>query len=442
MYSPYMTQQYSFQEEYLRLYGVMPREVTFIVTEACNLCCTYCYQHNKSARVMDFETAKRCVDVLFEEDARNSKYINPHDAHGLILDFIGGEPLLEIDLIDRIVDYFLARALELKHRWATQYMISMSTNGTLYFENNVQRFVKKHEGRVSIGVTIDGDRELHDMCRRYPDGRGSYDDAAAAFDELLRRHGQTGTKLTLAPANIGYLAGAARNMFERFGIRDLHANCVYEEGWDYSHARVLYEQLCSLSDWLLDNDLEARHRISLFNFDRFRPLPPERNENWCGGTGKMLAFGVDGVIYPCLRYAPASLGPGVKPLVVGDAAHGIERTAEEKATCEMLRRITRASQSTEECMACPIADGCAWCSAYCYERNGTPDKRTTYTCCMHKATALANAYHWNRLMRKHGSCDRFTVNVPREWALDIISADEYDELVRLSAKPESHKEVQ
>ena len=116
MRSQYMTQEYSFNEEYVRMYGVMPREVTFIVTEACNLCCTYCYQHNKSQRVMPFDVAKRCVDVLFEEDARNSEYINFHDAHGIILDFIGGEPFLEIDLIDKIVDYFLDKARELNHR--------------------------------------------------------------------------------------------------------------------------------------------------------------------------------------------------------------------------------------------------------------------------------------------------------------------------------------
>ena len=432
MRSQYMTQEYSFNEEYVRMYGVMPREVTFIVTEACNLCCTYCYQHNKSQRVMPFDVAKRCVDVLFEEDARNSEYINSHDAHGIILDFIGGEPFLEIDLIDKIVDYFLDKAIKLHHRWATQYMISMSTNGTLYFERNVQRFVKKHEGRLSIGVTIDGDRQLHDMCRKYPDGRGSYDDAAAAFDELLRKYHHSGTKLTLAPDNVQFLAGAARHMFERFGISDLHANCVYEEGWTYAYARILYDQLCELSDWLLDNDLEAKHHISLFNFDRYRPMSLENDQNWCGGTGKMLAFGVDGTIYPCLRYAPASLGPGIEPLTVGHADHGIERTNDEKQTCAMLRSITRTSQSTEECINCPIADGCAWCSAYCYERYGTPNHRTTFICPMHKATALANAYHWNKLMRKHKSCDRFHVFVPREWALDIITPTEYDKLIELS----------
>lgn len=682
----FQAHEHSFMDEYARLYGSIPRTVTFIVTEACNLRCTYCYQHNKSTRVMPFEVAKKCVDTLFAEDAAHSEYINDEEANGIILDFIGGEPLLEIDLIDQIVDYFLNRAVELNHRWAVKYMISMSTNGTLYFENNVQRFVKKHDGRVSIGVTIDGDKELHDMCRLYPDGRGSYDDAAAAFDELLHEYNQTGTKLTLAPGNISYLAGAARNMFERFGISDLHANCVFEEGWDYSHAKVMYDQLKELADWLLDNDFEAKHHISLFDYTKYRPMSRDDDQNWCfkpgtpvlttkgakpiedidigdmvinkyghmhpvegihkhfsfdcckltfedgrklhttyghkfwakqrltdgsysepgwfaikdlrlgdvvctpclgfgsdsidadyanyigrncsehmpecihslsratadeifwgyvyahttehvaghrrvyapnlcmatelfelalefgysaaleesklddsyslivydivydpdddfeidtqtdgesnaawtriayigddmpgivynitvedeheyiacgvsvancGGTGKMLAFGVDGVIYPCLRYAPASLGPDVKPLVVGHADHGIERTDEEKETTAMLRAITRSSQSTDECMNCPIAQGCAWCSAYNYERFGTPNRRATFICCMHKATSLANVYYWNKLLRKYGEDMRIHMYLPKEEALKIIDEDEYNMLDKLASE--------
>ena len=67
---------------------------------------------------MDLETAKRCVDLLFAEDARNSELVNDRDAHGLIIEFIGGEPFLEIDLIDQTMTYFLSRARRL-HWWVT-----------------------------------------------------------------------------------------------------------------------------------------------------------------------------------------------------------------------------------------------------------------------------------------------------------------------------------
>lgn len=85
------------------------RTVTFIVTEDCQLRCKYCYLVGKnSARKMDFEVARATVDYLLRERAMfNSKSI--------IFDFIGGEPLLEIDLIDRICDYIKLRMFEVDH---------------------------------------------------------------------------------------------------------------------------------------------------------------------------------------------------------------------------------------------------------------------------------------------------------------------------------------
>ena len=426
----------SFGDEYVMMYPEkkMPREVTFIVTESCNLRCSYCYQHNKSARVMAFETAQKCVDTLFAEDARGSEYINPIDAPALILDFIGGEPLLEIDLIDRIVDYFLSQAISRDHRWQTQYMISMSTNGTRYFDERVQRFLEKHKGRVSMSVTIDGNERLHDACRLYPDGRGSYAEAAAAFRDILSRYNQHGTKLTIAPANLPFLYEAVVSMKAEFGITELHANCVYEKGWEIADAKTMYDQLKQIADWLIETGHYADYAISLFDTDWYQPMKENDDNNWCGGTGQMLAFGVDGVIYPCLRYAPASLGKDVKPLVVGHIDHGIEATPEEQATTNMLRAITRRSQSTDECFNCPVARGCAWCSAYNYEVNGTPDKRATFTCWMHRAQALANVYYWNRLARLLESDERFPLYLPKEIALEIIDEKEYDALAALTDK--------
>ena len=83
-----------FQNTYPQMFpGRKVKTVTFIVTHQCNLRCTYCYETHKSDRKMDLETAKRCVDLLFAEDARNSELVNDRDAHGLMIEFIGGEPL-------------------------------------------------------------------------------------------------------------------------------------------------------------------------------------------------------------------------------------------------------------------------------------------------------------------------------------------------------------
>jgi uncharacterized protein len=97
-----------------------------------------------------------------------------------------------------------------------------------------------------------------------------------------------------------------------------------------------------------------------------------------------------------------------------------------------MAAVTRRSQSTDECFACPIASGCSWCSAYNYQCTGTPDKRVTYICPMHKARVLANAYYWNNLYRKRGDTARYRLDIPDAWALEIIPYAELSMLKSIS----------
>ena len=413
--------------------GRLCREVTFIVTHQCNLRCTYCYEHNKSGAEMSLETAKKCVDLLFAEDARNSEYINPETHDGIILDFIGGEPLLKIGLISDIVDYFRQRAMELDHRWKTKYMISMSTNGTLYHTKEVQDFLTRNEGRVSMGITLDGDKETHDACRLDCNGCGSYDLAAAAFRNAKDRFGYDGTKFTVAPANVHLVYRACRDLIERFDLHEMYCNCVYEEGWTEELAGVWYRELKKLADWLLESGRWETTELGVFDPFIGHKLPEDETNNWCGGTGKMLAFDVDGTAYPCLRYAPLSIG-NRPPLRIGDVEHGIGVLPEDRETINMLNAITRQSQSSEECLNCPISSGCGWCSAYNYESTGTPNKLVTYICPMHKARVMATSYYLNRIHRLKGEAERFSLNIPREWAVPIVGEDEYEMLLTLSKK--------
>ena len=76
------------------------RTITFQITDDCNLCCSYCYQINKGHHKMSFETAKKFIDKILYNDQSINNYVRPENAIGVILEFIGGEPLLEIDLID------------------------------------------------------------------------------------------------------------------------------------------------------------------------------------------------------------------------------------------------------------------------------------------------------------------------------------------------------
>ena len=412
---------------------VMTRSVTWQVTDACNLACTYCYQHAKGARRMSLDTAKAFCDMLLSGEEMCGDYINPDVSPFVILEFIGGEPFLEVELIDQTLAYWQDRAMEMRHPWATRYMVSICSNGVLYRTPEVQRFIARHERHLSLSITLDGHRELHDACRVFPDGKGSYDLALDACRDLLRRGHDVGSKITIAPGNITELGRALRFMVGE-GYSEINANCVYERGWDDTHAAELYRQMTGFSDWLLSHDLEDEIRCSLYEERFFRPKPADDLELWCGGHGMMLSCDPDGWLYPCIRYMESSLGADVPPLRIGHVSRGIGKLACEHDTIHCMDCVTRRTMSDDECFDCPIAEGCSWCAAYNYEVFGSVDSRAKYICPMHKARALANAYHWNMCHRKRGDGERFAVHVPREWAVPIIGADEYDYLLFLAGE--------
>ena len=405
------------------------KNVTFQVTEDCNLRCSYCYQGAKTGKKMPFETAKAIMDMLLAADERTCKYITTTKITGIVFDFIGGEPFLEVELIDKIMDYFVERAFLMEHPLANKYMISISTNGTLYFTPEVQRFIAKWHRHLSLSISIDGNKKLHDACRVFPDGSGSYDIAIAAAKDYMERYGKIGSKMTISPENVMYLNDAVRELLAN-GYREIYLNCVYEEGWTEKHAKILYEQLKMLVDEVVE--MEEQPMLSIFQQYIGQPMPESDNRNWCGGTGCMLAFDAAGCAYPCLRYMASSLAGTQEPYAIGDLSHGIMNTPEHEQRVGLLEKITRRSQSTDECWNCPIASGCSWCSAYNYQVYGTPDKRVTYICIMHKARVLATSYYWNTLLRKNGSAKRFALNIPESWAVPIVGEEEYRMLKTLA----------
>ena len=209
--------------------------LTFQVTEDCCMACTYCYQHNKSKNRMDFNIAKQIIDNLLSDD----NYYNTHEVNGLILEFIGGEPFMEIDLIQRITDYFVSKSIELNHRLLKYFMISVSTNGLLYFDEKVQNFIQKYKNNFSMTVSIDGNKELHDACRVDLNGNGTYDRAIAAELHYHKTYANDlETKMTISPDNVNYIFKAIQNLIS-LGYISIQLNCIYEEGWTIEHAKIL-----------------------------------------------------------------------------------------------------------------------------------------------------------------------------------------------------------
>lgn len=420
-FSNYIGKLYGKHNKNLTVNAPYCKTFTFQITEDCNLRCSYCYQINKSPNKMTLEMGKRIVDCIFKDNYKIEKYYSSKSMTGIILEFIGGEPFLEVELIDKIMDYYVEQAYKYKSELAYKYRISISTNGTLYNEPKVQEFIKKWRDKLSLSISLDGCKELHDACRLFPDGSGSYDLVVNAVKKELKIQPKMSTKMTLSPDNIQYFLPAIKNLVE-LGYKDIPCNYVFEKGWTLEDAKRGYKYIKEVADYLLT--LQTIPRISFFDKKCSSQTPKDNDLNWCGGTGLMLSVNYKGEFYPCIRYMESSLGTQVPPYIIGNIDEGIMNTEDSCDKVNCLTCITRSSQSTQECIECPINALCSWCSGYNYQEFGTPNKRATYICDMHKARALGNVYFWNKLFRINGSKERIKLNLDDESCLKIIDKKE------------------
>jgi uncharacterized protein len=367
------------------------RTITFVVTENCQLRCKYCYVHGKNNRnKMDIDVAKKTVEYLIRERGLFADT-------SIIFDFIGGEPFLEIELIDEISDYIKRRLFEEDHPWFNSYRFSFSTNGILYDDPRVQRYIEKNKTHVSVGITIDGTRKKHDLQRIYPDGRGSYDDVARNIPLWLEQFPSSGTKVTVAHEDLPLIKESVLHLWS-MGIREVNINCVFENVWKEGDDHIFEDQLIQLADAIIDNDLYKDHYCSFFADYIGKPLDISNNTNWCGSGRKMLAVDCEGNFYPCNRFLPFTMS-GKRVRCVGNCYEGVDLNR-----LRPFFALDRLSQSPEKCITCEVASGCALCVGLNYDASDTDTiyQRATFICDMHKARCRANRYYWNKLFKKKG----------------------------------------
>lgn len=417
--------------EFYRTSNFIPqvRTITFQVTNDCCCACSYCYQTNKGHKYMSNYTIKQIIDLLFKMNFNIDKtaIININTI-GIILDFIGGEPLMNLPAIDYTCSYFMDTCLALNHTWTNKWRASMISNGAKYFETATQDFLNKFYGLVSFSITLDGPKEIHDRCRKYHNGKGNFDDAYAAFKDCQKKFGCDSTKVTISPENLNEI-NTIVDFFYKEGITQLNANPIFEHPWTILEAQRYYQELKQMADKILTKYQDLSCSLFVDNF--FKPLKSTDIHAWCGGTGLMLAFDPDGNAYPCLRYMESSLNGDQPPLIIGNCRDGIYNTPEtQKIYCDLCA-VTRRTQSTDECFNCPIAAGCAYCSAWNYQLYGTANSRCTYICNMHKARSLANVYYWNNYYEQNNIDKVFEMYLPKDEALKFVDEKEYNILLEL-----------
>ena len=144
------------------------------VAHTCNLNCSYCFasqgKYQGERALMSYEVGCRALDFLVE---------NSGSRHNLEVDFFGGEPLMNFDVVKRLVAY--ARSIEKKYN--KNFRFTLTTNGVL-IDDDVIEFANKEMSNVVL--SLDGRREVNDHFRRDYLGRGSYDVIVPKFQKLVK----------------------------------------------------------------------------------------------------------------------------------------------------------------------------------------------------------------------------------------------------------------
>lgn len=347
---------------------------TLIVTDDCDLRCKYCYEENKVHHTMTFDVAKKAVDFIL-------KYYP--NFPGISWEFIGGEPLLEIDLIDQITNYIYEAQKD--HEYAANYVLGMSTNGTHLGNDKVRRYLLKDKCHKTIGLSLDGCKEVHDLNRC-----NSFDRVMQNYDWWRKHFPWSTIKATLNRESLPYIEKSIRFLVDDLNLEYVYINTVFEDIWEKEDPDIYYDQLIKVADFLLENERYERHFVSLF--DEFITMNFENNHGWCGTGNSMVAIDWQGNVYPCLRFHTLNIQ---KPLIIGDIWNGLDQNKLKPFQyCHNLRN--------DACTDCKLKVGCGHCKALDYDVSGSLFVRAKFSCKMHESRFKANEYFFNKIEQLEG----------------------------------------
>lgn len=336
------------------------------IAHTCNLNCSYCFasqgKYHGERALMSFEVGKRALDFLIE---------NSGSRRNLEVDFFGGEPLMNFDVVKRLVEY--ARSIEKEKN--KNFRFTLTTNGVLV-DDDVIDFANREMSNVVL--SLDGRREVHDRYRVDYAGNGSWDKIVPKFQKFVAARGGKNYYMrgTFTHANPDFLEDI--KVMLDLGFSELSMEPVVAAEGDPAaltegDKAIVLKQYEQLAELMLRRDKEGKP----FTFYHYMidlkggPCIYKRISG-CGSGTEYMAVTPWGDLYPCHQFV------GDEKFRLGDIWNGVSNTEIQKefASCNVYAR--------EECRDC-------WAKLYC------------------SGGCAANAYHSTGSVRgvyKYG-CDLF-----------------------------------
>jgi len=337
------------------------------VAHDCNLRCAYCFAETGDfggqRGLMDLETGKKAIDFLLKQSVGRKN---------LEVDFFGGEPFMNFDVVKELVNYGREREKE----YGKEFRFTVTTNAMIMKQEDID-FMNKE--MYNVVVSIDGRKEVHDRLRKDAGGKGSYDTVLKNSKKFVeqRGEGQYYARGTFSAYNLDFsedVLSLIDNGFEQISIEP----AVVDEKLSYAIKEEHLPAIGKEYEKLANIYLEKRKNGQWFNFFHFMidledgPCLYKRLSG-CGAGCEYLAVSPEGDIYPCHQFV------GNKDYLLGTLDEGLKRKdIMEQFACNNVL-------SKDECKNCWARYLCSGgCSASAYKFNGSISKPYKISCELEK----------------------------------------------------------
>jgi uncharacterized protein len=325
----------------------------------CNLKCSYCYVDGEKEVINTKENIDKYLDILF-----TSPYTK--DREGIVIDFIGGEPFIEMDLIEHTVESFFHKVKQYNHHWGKcgKFHMYATTNGTLVNAKRVKDFLNKYPF-FSIGISIDGPEEEHDKNRIYKSNNcGSFKDVIPNYEWARERYGIKSVKSTISHNTITSLPSIVKFQIEELKNTKITCGVAFKDMWTEDDVKLLEKSYYDIFDYLIDANKEFYIDAQSIckNVHLLETLNGKKNQDYqCGSGAYMSCLDTYGNIYPCHMFIHKT-----KNLVVGNVDTGFD--------IEKINTLLNKFKDSN-CDNCILSNSCVKCIGQLYnEESGTFDK--------------------------------------------------------------------
>ena len=328
------------------------------IAHDCNLACRYCFagegEYHGRRALMSFEVGKKALDFL----VRNSG-----NRKNLEVDFFGGEPLLNFQVVKDLVQY--GRALEKGHD--KHFRFTITTNGVL-LNDEIMDFCNREMDNVVL--SLDGRKEVHDRMRPFPNGSGSYDLIVPKFQKFASERKALGLQYYLRGTFTHYNLDFAKDVlsFADLGFDQLSMEpVVAPKEADYAIREEdlpeIFEQYDLLAREMIRREKEGRG-FTFFHFmiDLTGGPCVYKRLSGCGSGSEYLAVTPWGDLYPCHQFV------GNEAFLLGDVEEGIRRTdlVDSFKACNVYAR-----KECRECFARYFCSGGCAANSYNFHQRLT-----------------------------------------------------------------------